>query len=620
MEISGKEYYEKHKNTSCHINGKKYFKNLADINLFLSKLKKLNKKPVDEDFKRTFRLLLKAKPTGADPQEWTRWKNKVLERLSIIANVPDDLCEATGRDESPKKSSSCAAKRELPFPLEHPPSLLTSNTLVGDDESDSLPLGFSQDVYAWKEILTPITEQLDHELSKMLEAITSDKEVEPYLVVCESAQTYPVTAAGAGAGANPVYTYFLTGGAAYRGLARYLRAQLPSLPALEEIAPKSHDYDINFYANDIAALPATHLFERLRSFCHTLLADYKAVFTKVHTLNGIHYEFIKPSPCIERKGTFDHEYEYIDDLFLLSSVLFYKSANNPVSLSFQITLCLQITTATETYCSTDHILDISFSKEESGSTTAQLAIHEHSWYPLIDIQSVLFHIANQQRIACIPNIQTEMIQRFQVEGTTYQIPNVLTLCLLSIHGMVNRGVLEEVRFYKARQDYARMYAILRMLATFPKEIVLEKTDIAYLYTLLKSITVIPHWATIPIQKKKEMIKLYKDAIHDKAVLASMSLKTAHTARLYDRSAKEYKTVELWTYYNAPYEEFRTHPKEEDPLLWELGQAKFALRRAIIDEKIEKDRAKARKRSCDGTTRRSAARSSRKTQKRRRYRS
>ena len=74
--VSGKEYYEKHKDTTCHINTKKYFPTLLAINAFLTGLKKTNKKPLDDAFKRGFRNLLKTRPTSKDPKEWKEWKNK----------------------------------------------------------------------------------------------------------------------------------------------------------------------------------------------------------------------------------------------------------------------------------------------------------------------------------------------------------------------------------------------------------------------------------------------------------------------------------------------------------------------------------------------------------------
>jgi hypothetical protein len=367
---------------------------------------------------------------------------------------------------------------------------------------------------------------------------------------------------------------------------------------LEDIAPKSHDYDINMYSTDIKSLPMSHLFSTMIDFCEHLFKTYRSLFNKVHkvSINRVPHtvQFIKPSPIIERKGSFDYDYEYVQDRFLITSILFYKSASEPpISLAFQISMCLQITTPTETYCSTDHILDLLFTKEDKEPLTEQLDIQSNPWYPLIDTKSVLSHIANKQRIACLRGSQLEAIQRFQIKNTVYQIPNVSVLCLLSVNALVNRGVLEDIRFYKARQDYARMVAVLRMLQTLPTEMILTREDIAYLYTLLKSITVNPKWDSMSEEEKRTMIQQYKDT-------PAEDLKTVHTAKFYDRHTKKYKTIPTWSYYKGPYEEFRTHPKAEDPLLWELGQVKFNRRRHVIDTKTKEELAKTRRKSCDGT--------------------
>jgi len=222
-----------------------------------------------------------------------------------------------------------------------------------------------------------------------------------------------------------------------------------------------------------------------------------------------------------------------------------------------------------------------------------LEIQSNPWYPLIDTKSILSNIANKQRIACISATHTEAIQRFQIKNTIYQLPNVIVLCLLSVNALVNRGVLEDIRFYKARQDYARMVAVLRMLQTIPTEMILSREDISYVYTLLKSITMYPQWNSMSEEEKRTMIQQYKES-------AVEDLKTVHTAKFYDRSTKKYKTIPTWSYYKGPYEEFRTHPKAEDPLLWELGQVKFNRRRHIIDTKTKEELAKTKRKSCDGT--------------------
>ena len=616
--VSGKEYYEKHKDTNCHINTKKYFPSLIAINAFLASLKKTNKKPLDDAFKRGFRNLLKAKPhTSKDPKDWKEWKNKILERLSIMSNIPNDLCELLTPPKVAEKkvepTKRCSTKTILPFEHEPPPPLHTSDKLVSNNaiNSEILPLGFSREVYIWKDLFSPITEKLDQSVSDLLETLTSDPEITPHLVLCETAKTYSTKAAID----KPVYTYFLTGGAAYRGLARYLQHHLPSLPALEDIAPRSHDYDYDVYSKDIESLPVEHILKILRSFCESLFKMYRSLFNKIHKISGHEVQFIKPSPCMDRKGVFDYDYEYVEDRFLITSVRFYKKQNEPaVSLSFQIGMTLQITTPTETYCSTDHIFDLSFTKEEKEPVAEQLEIHENPWYPLTDIKTVLSHIAHKQKIACFPTTLTESIHRFQIGKTVYQLPNVNALFLISVHAMVNRGILEDIRFYKSRQDYARMYAILRMMQTLPTNPILSKDEIAYLYTLLKSITVHKDWYSLSDEKKHEMIQMYKEALHDSAKREALQWKTIHTAKIYDRTTKKYKTLHLWSYYTSPYEEFRTNPKSEDPLLWELGNAKFNLRRHIIDTATKQALAKTKRKSCDGTVSTKRKASSHKTRK------
>ena len=195
--MSGKEYYERYKDTHCHINSKKYFPSLAAINAFLESLKKTNKNPLDDAYKRGFRNLLKARPTSKDPVEWNTWKNKILERLTMMSNVPTDLCELPVRIEKviePKKTSRCAVNQPLPFEHESPPLLHTSDKLVSNNASDTeiLPLGFSREVYVWKDMFTPITESLDKDVSDLLQQITSDKEITPYLVECTNTKIYSI--------------------------------------------------------------------------------------------------------------------------------------------------------------------------------------------------------------------------------------------------------------------------------------------------------------------------------------------------------------------------------------------------------------------------------------------
>jgi hypothetical protein len=238
-------------------------------------------------------------------------------------------------------------------------------------------------------------------------------------------------------------------------------------------------------------------------------------------------------------------------------------------------------------------------KEEKEVLKEKYEIHSNAWFPQVDIQTALSSIANQKRIHCIPSTQTEGIQQFVVGSTRYQVPNINILCLLSANAIVNRGSMEEIRFYKARQDYARIYAILRMLATV-RDTIITEDEIAYLYTLLRAITVQKDWDSLSTEKKRDMIQLYKDAFHDKAKQEKLHWKKIRTATIYDAKTKKYKVLQLDSYYTYPYEEIRTHPKEEDPLLWELGIAKFNLRRHIIDTATKDALATTKRKSCDGT--------------------
>jgi hypothetical protein len=611
--VSGKEFYEKHKNTNCYINSKKYFYTLTAINAFLSKLKKINKKPLDEAFKRDFRALLQAKPLLTDhTKKWKDWKNKVLEHLTSVVNIPSDLCQSKVSQVEPivkpivkpivekqvEKTVRCSTNVDLPFELQNPPpfELDYSTPIVSDDSSDKniVELGFSQDIYMWKHIISPITEHLDKQVSDLLDTITHNESITPYLVKCKNVKTYPTSSK------EETYAYFLTGGSAYRGIAAYLHQLLPSLPVLETIAPKSHDYDINFISKDISSLSTEELFSIIISFCNELHTKYHSVWNKVYHITGCEVQFIKPSPCIDREGLIYSDYQYVHEYFLVTANKYaYKIKSDPSSLSFQITMAIQIKTPTETYCSTDHILDLIFSKEESEPLKEKYEIHANTWFPRLDIQSALIAIANQKRIQCIPSTQVEGIQRFVVGSTTYQVPNINVLCLLSVDAIVNRGSMEEIRFYKARQDYARMYAVLRMLQTVSDKII-SNDEIAYLYTLLRSITVRKNWDSLSDEKKQALIQMYKDALHDKEKQDHLSWKAVRTATIYDPKTKKHMLLKLGSYYTSPYEEIRTHPKEEDPLLWELGVAKFNLRRHIIDTATKEKLTTTKLKSCDGT--------------------
>jgi hypothetical protein len=182
----------------------------------------------------------------------------------------------------------------------------------------------------------------------------------------------------------------------------------------------------------------------------------------------------------------------------------------------------------------------------------------------------------------------------------YQLPNVMALLLQSMNAMVLRIALDNHHTYKARQDYARIYTILRMLETIPGELILTKKEIQIIYTTLQSITMQPNWKTLSDGKKREMIQQYKDALHTPSKQEHLPWKeTRIKASFIDKTTIKVKQI-TEIYYNGPYEECRVNSKEEDPLLWELGQVKFNLRRALIDNVIEKELPETRRKSCDGT--------------------
>jgi hypothetical protein len=567
--MSGKDYYERHKGNNCHINSKKYFQTLLMINDFLSKLKKTNKKPIDDAFKRGFRNLLKEKPTSKDPKEWKDWKNRVLQRLEIMSNLPEDLCELPPEPKKvePKKDSKKESKKDstLPQPHSSPPPFTPS------DHPTRVKIELSEDAVVWKELLHPIIHKMDAQVTHMMDEITADKEIIMKLIPLK----------------DDMYTYILTGGCAYRGLAFYIQQQLPFLPDLEEIAPKSHDYDINILVKDFSDFPTTAVFSHLVRFCETVNTMYYSTWNKIHSIPHKAY-FIKPSPCLDtdREGISSYDYTYVQDRFLITTST-YAYKGEIKTIQFQITMCLQIETSTETYCSTDHILDLTFMKEEKVEFKEKYEIQSVPWYPFVEFPLILYNMANEKKTL---HVSTAPI-RIKVDKVTYQIPHPLLLFVQSANAMVQRGVLDSIKFYKARQDYVRIYTLLRMLQTLPHEDLITKDQISYVYTLLQSITMDPKWSSMSESEKKAQIQQYKTSDP-----VSLGMKLKRTAIIYDAHTKKHKTIELGTYYKGPYEEFRTEPKEMDPLLYELGEAKFKLRQSVLP-----DENKAHPKSCDGTT-------------------
>lgn len=567
--MSGKEYYERHKGNNCHINGKKYFQTLPMINDFLSKLKKTNKKPIDDAFKRGFRNLLKEKPTSKDLNEWKQWKNRVLQRLEIMSNIPEDLCELPPEPKKvePKKvESKKDSKRDstLPIPTSSPPPFSPS------DHPTRVKIELSEDAVVWKELLHPIIHKMDAQVTHLMDELTADKQIVPHLIPLK----------------DDMYAYILTGGCAYRGLASYIKHDLPFLPDLEEIAPKSHDYDINILLKNFSDFPTSAVFSHLIHFCETLNTAYHSTWNKIHSTPHKAY-FIKPSPCLDtdREGISSYDYTYVQDRFLITTST-YAYKGEIKTIQFQITMCLQIETPSEIYCSTDHIVDLTFMKEEKVEFKERYDIHSNAWFPFVEFPLILYNMANKKQTTHVSSAPI----RLTVHKITYQIPHPLLLFLQSINAMVNRGVLDSIKFYKARQDYVRIYTLLRMLQTLPHEDLITKDQIAYVYTILQSITMNPKWSTMSEAEKKEQIEHYKTSN-----IESLNMKLTRTAILYDTHTKKHKTITLGSYYKGPYEEFRTEPKEADPLLYELGEAKFKLRQSVLP-----DLSKAHPKSCDGT--------------------
>jgi hypothetical protein len=248
---------------------------------------------------------------------------------------------------------------------------------------------------------------------------------------------------------------------------------------------------------------------------------------------------------------------------------------------------LQIKTATETYCFTDHLLEIHYHREND-VYDAPYEIQNEPWFPAISIPLLLSKLAKNKEIHSIPSTKTESIYQFELGKGIYQLPNVNALLLQSMNGMILRIALENAKTYKARQDYARIYTILRMLQTIPGEPILTKLEISKIYTTLQSITMHPKWESFSDSKKKEMIEEYSPSKTSRIKISFIDKLTKKPIHVTEE------------YYKGPYEECRVNSKEEDPLLYELGVTKFNARRAIIDKKLGEDLLVARRKSCDGT--------------------
>jgi hypothetical protein len=605
MPESGKEYYLRHKGDNCHINVKKYLKTPAMVNAFLKQLKK------PEAFQKTFRAILRDRPTTKNPMDWMVWKNRLLQHMESVAKIPDDFCEVTGPVELPSKKESSTAPYSmfsaLPLPLVSPSPFEPHSTgkIISDDPCDTMacPIGFSVEAYLWKDIFSPVLLHMDSQVADLLESLTTHKELLPHLIECTSDHVKTFLQDGTTT-KEDTYVYALAGGFAYRALGTYLRQQYPTLPIIENILVKGQDYDINFMVkgDTIDSFPMIPLFDHVESFCEKINTLYYSTWNKIHKIikNGVSYDvtFIKPSPCVDRQGLVYSDYRYIHDRFLLS-IASYAYNGNVVNITYQITMCIQIKTATDTYCFTDHILDILFYKEDE-IYNPPYEIQKEPWFPAINIIHLLSKIIKHKPIHSIPTTQTEGIQRFQIKNHMYQLPNVNALLLQSMNAMVIRIASDDHRTYKARQDYARIYTILRMLETIPEEIILTRKEISYIYTTLQSITTPSNWSSFSDAKKKEMIQQYKEALHSPSMIEELPWKTTRTkAIITDKLTQKTKHI-TDSYYKGPYEECRVNRKEEDPLLYELGVAKFNLRRMIIDNKVKADLPSVRRKSCDGT--------------------
>jgi hypothetical protein len=350
MSESGRDYYIKHKEDNCHVNIKKYLKTPAMVTTFLSNLRKLNKKPVDESFKHTFRTILRQRPFSKNPLDWMEWKNKLLEHLEPIAKIPDDFCEIDLSIKDEKVESPFAV---LPISIRSPLPFETNPTtkLIGNDSSDDFPLGFPVEVYLWKDIISPLTPRLDVDVADLIDTFIKNKELIPTFVPCHHAKRFAKDGS-----TTPVNTHVYTcsGGFAYRILGNYLHQLQPTLPIIEDVITKGQDYDINFMLkNDtIDSFPINAPLDLMQSFCEKIHTKYHSTWNKVYhtTKDGIEYEikFIKPSPCEERQNDIVHsDYRYVHDRFLLS-VATYAPNNIVVNIFmergpviFQMEMCMK---------------------------------------------------------------------------------------------------------------------------------------------------------------------------------------------------------------------------------------------------------------------------------------
>jgi hypothetical protein len=600
--MSGKEYYIKHKDDNCHINTKKYFRTPEMVHKFLSTLKRIDKRPMDRSFEQTVRSILRERPISKNPLDWMVWKNRLLQHFEPIANLPDDLCELATDASLP--SSSYAA---LPLPLQSPPPFEphTTDKLISNNPANisAAPIGYPIEIELWKEVFSPITSRLDRRIANLLHTITTTREIIPYLVPCKKIYTKTFSTTRT-TNHDDTYVYIITGGFAYRIIGAYLRHLQPDLPRIEDILTKGLDYDVNFLGINLESFPTPIPFRVLQSFCEQIYTVFHSTWNKQHsvTKNGRSYElqFIKPSPCIgeNRKYIINYDYIYIHDRLLLSTSM-YAIGEEILSIEYRITLCLQIKTASESYCYTTHIFEIHFLKENN-SYIPQYEIQTFPWFPAFNVEHILTSIGSHKPIHSIPITVKEALYRFQIGTQIYQVPNLHALLLQSMNTMVIRIASDDHRTHKARQDYARIYTILRMLETLPEEPILKKKDIQSIYTTLQSITMPLNWKTLSDAKKHEMIKLYKDSLHNSSKRESLPWKTTRVKTTFvDKTTQKIKQI-TQEYYKGPYEECRINPKEEDPLLWELGHAKFMIRKQILDELIEKDLPEIRRKSCDGT--------------------
>jgi len=614
--MSGKEYYIKHKDDNCHINTKKYFRTPEMVHKFLSTLKRIDKRPIDRSFEQTIRSILRQRPTSKNPMDWMVWKNKLLQEFEPIANIPDDLCELMIPTDSSSKSdvssTPYSAFESLPLPLMSPVPLephFHQKLISNDPDDHTTPLGFPVEVYLWKDIFSPIAHRLDHYVCNTLHEIIDTKELQPFYTTCEK-ERIKLFSTSNKITPTDTYVYFITGGFAYRTVGTYLKYLQPDLPVFEDILQKAQDYDMVFILKSFEKFPTYIIFDKLESFCEQIYTKFHSTWNKRYSItkNGIEYDvqFIKPSPCtdVDRQGIIHSDYRYIHDRFLIHTAT-YAVNNNILNITYRIELCIQITTPTERYCVADHLFEIHLNKEDI-SYNPLYEMQQNPWFPSYNVVKLGSQLANKEMIHSLPSTKTTALHQFQFGKYMYQLPNVNALLLQSMNAMVLRIATDKYiekgsyQTYKARQDYARIYTILRMLETIPDEPILTKKEIQYIYTTLQSITMQPNWKSLSDAKKHAMIQQYKDAVDSPSKRDKILWKeTRIKATVIDKQTK--KPVQLTEeYYKGPYEECRINPKEEDPLLWELGVAKFNLRRAIMNAKLNSVLPEIRRKSCDGT--------------------